>query len=98
MATVRPRIFKAPNKVKKKVSIRKIDYSFEEKDSVSKIVKVINTSKVRVNLEDAKIIVAGGRGVGSRKNFKLIEDAKHCLIISKCCANYRDFAGIARAY
>ena len=74
MATVRPGIFKTPMKDGKKASIRKIDYSFDEKDSVSKIVKVINTSKTSVNLGDAKIIVAGGRGVGSKENFKLIEE------------------------
>ncbi len=79
MATVRPGIFKAPKKGEKKASIRKIDYSFEEKDSVSKIVKVINTSRTTVNLEDAKIIVAGGRGVGSKDNFKLIEELANVL-------------------
>jgi len=79
MATVRPGIFKAPKKGKNKASIRKIDYFFEEKDSVSKIVKVINTSKTTVNLEDAKIIVAGGRGVGSKDNFKMIEDLANVL-------------------
>jgi electron transfer flavoprotein alpha subunit len=30
--------------------------------------------KTKVNLEEAKIIVAGGRGVGSKENFKIIED------------------------
>jgi len=79
MATVRPGIFKAPKKGKNKASIRKIDYLFEEKDSVSKIVKVINTSKTTVNIEDAKIIVAGGRGVGSKDNFKMIEDLANVL-------------------
>ena len=74
MATVRPGIFKALEKKEKDVGIRTIDYTFSEKDSVSKIVKVINTSINSVNLEDAKIIVAGGRGVGSKENFKLIED------------------------
>ena len=79
MATVRPGIFKAPNKIKKEVPVKVIDYNFTEKDSVSKIIKVINTSKTPVNLEDAKIIVAGGRGVGSKENFKLIEDLANVL-------------------
>jgi len=79
MATVRPGIFIAPKKGEKDASIRKINYSFDEKDSVSKIVKVINTSKTTVNLEDAKIIVAGGRGVGSKANFRLIEDLAMAL-------------------
>ncbi|NHJ22429.1 MAG: 4Fe-4S dicluster domain-containing protein [Candidatus Lokiarchaeota archaeon] len=79
MATVRPGIFKEPQKVEKKVSVKKIDYAFEEKDSVSKIIKVINTSKTHVNLEDAKIIVAGGRGVGSKEKFKLIEELADVL-------------------
>jgi len=79
MATVRPGIFKKPEKVKKNVKIRKIDYEFNEKDSVSKIVKVINKEKTHVNLEDAEIIVAGGRGVGSKENFKIIKNLAEVL-------------------
>ncbi|MFW9987868.1 MAG: FAD-binding protein [Candidatus Odinarchaeota archaeon] len=74
MATVRPGIFKMPEKIQKEVNIRTIEYQFEEKDSVSKIVKVISKTKNTVNLEDAKYIVAGGRGVGSKENFKLLEE------------------------
>ncbi|MFX1366922.1 MAG: FAD-binding protein [Promethearchaeota archaeon] len=74
MATVRPGIFKMPEKVQKDVNIRILEYQFKEKDSVSKIVKVINKTKNIVNLEDAKYIVAGGRGVGSKENFKLLEE------------------------
>lgn len=79
MATVRPGIFKIPEKIKKDVKIRKIDYTFKEEDSVSKIVKIVNTSKTPVNLHDAKIIVAGGRGVGSKENFRLIKDLASVL-------------------
>ncbi|MHA1508005.1 MAG: FAD-binding protein [Promethearchaeota archaeon] len=79
MATVRPGIFKKPKKIKKNVPVKVIDYNFTEEDSVSKIIKIINTSKTPVNLEDAKIIVAGGRGVGSKESFKLIEDLASVL-------------------
>ncbi len=79
MSTVRPGIFKAPKKTKKKVKIRKVDYDYKEKDSVTKIIKVINREKTKVNLEDAKIIVSGGRGVGSKENFKILEDLAEVL-------------------
>lgn len=79
MATVRAGIFKMPSKTKRNIKIKKIDYEFKEKDSVSKIVKVISKTKNNVNLEDAKFIVAGGRGVGSRKKFRIIEELAEAL-------------------
>ncbi len=79
MATVRPGIFKTPEKVKKEIKIKKIDYNFKEKDTVSKIVKIITKGKAEVNLEEAEIIVSGGRGVGSKENFKIIEELANVL-------------------
>jgi len=79
MATVRAGIFKMPEKVKKNVNIRKLEYKFKEKDSVLKIVKVISKTRNSVNLEDAKFIVAGGRGVGSKEKFRIIEELAEVL-------------------
>ena len=79
MATVRTGIFKMPEKTRKNVNIRKLEYEFKEKDSVSKIVKVISKTKNNVNLEDAKVIVAGGRGVGSKEKFHIIEELAEVL-------------------
>ncbi|MFX1378201.1 MAG: FAD-binding protein [Promethearchaeota archaeon] len=79
VATVRPGTFKALKSVKRKVKIRKIDYDFKQKDSVTKILKVITKHKEQVNLEDADIIIAGGRGVGSKENFKIIEKLAEIL-------------------
>jgi len=79
MATVRAGIFKMPEKIKKKVNIRMVKYDFKEKDSVSKIVKVISKTRETVNLEDAKFIVAGGRGVGSKEKFRIIEELAEVL-------------------
>ncbi|MBD3256408.1 MAG: 4Fe-4S dicluster domain-containing protein [Candidatus Lokiarchaeota archaeon] len=79
MATVRPGIFKVPERVDKDVKITKLDYDYTEKDSVSKIVKVITKGKAQVNLEDAEIIVSGGRGVGSKEGFQLIEELADVL-------------------
>lgn len=79
MATVRSGIFKMPEKTKKNVNIRKLEYKFKEKDSVLKIVKVISKTRNSVNLEDAKFIVAGGRGVGSKEKFRIIEELAEVL-------------------
>lgn len=79
MATVRPGIFQISEKINKKVNIKKIDYNIEEKDSVTKIVKTIERQKSFVNIEEAEIIVAGGRGVGSKENFKVIKELADVL-------------------
>ncbi|MFX0081979.1 MAG: FAD-binding protein [Candidatus Hodarchaeota archaeon] len=79
MATVRPGIFKPPEKKRKKTEVKKIEYNFKEKDLVTKIIKIIDRERSSVNLEDAEIIVAGGRGVGSRENFKIIEELAEVL-------------------
>ncbi|MFX0177240.1 MAG: FAD-binding protein [Candidatus Hodarchaeota archaeon] len=74
MATVRPGIFKANKEYNKKVKVRKIEKEYKQKDSITKIVKIIEKQKKSINLEDAEIIVAGGRGVGSKEGFKTIEE------------------------
>ncbi|MFX1495904.1 MAG: FAD-binding protein [Promethearchaeota archaeon] len=79
MATVRPGIFEISRDNPKNVNVKIIEKEYKEKDSVSKIVKIINKQKKQVNLEDADIIVAGGRGVGSKEGFKLIESLAKVL-------------------
>jgi len=79
LATVRPGIFKAVTCEKKKIKIIKLEKEYKEKDSVAKIVKIISKEKKKINLEDAEIIVAGGRGVGSKEGFKLIKELAEVL-------------------
>jgi electron transfer flavoprotein alpha subunit len=72
MATVRPRVMKKqeydPDREGQVVSVKP--------DSVSSRTKVLETvrevSETAVNLQDADIIVAGGRGVGGEKGFELL--------------------------
>ncbi|MHA1376847.1 MAG: FAD-binding protein [Candidatus Helarchaeota archaeon] len=79
MSTVRPGIFKIPPKMEKKPKIRIIEPLINEKKLLTKIVKIIKREKKKINLEDAKIIVAGGRGVGSKENYKIIEKLANVL-------------------
>jgi electron transfer flavoprotein alpha subunit/NAD-dependent dihydropyrimidine dehydrogenase PreA subunit len=79
MATVRPGIFKAKKGQKSKPKIITIERNFTEKDSVTKVIKIITKPQQSINLEDAQIIVAGGRGVGSKEGFKLIKELAEVL-------------------
>ncbi len=40
----------------------------------TRIVDVVKEMAETVNLEEAEVIVSGGRGMGSRENFKLVEE------------------------
>lgn len=79
MATVRPGIFTITKEHKRKVKIKRIESQYKEKDSITKIVKTIEKQKTSVNLEEADIIVAGGRGVGSKEGFDLIKELANVL-------------------
>ncbi|MHA1436244.1 MAG: FAD-binding protein [Promethearchaeota archaeon] len=79
MATVRPGIFKTPEKTDKEAKITIIQKNYDVKDTITKIVKIIHKEKIKVNLEDAEIIVSGGRGLGSKENFKIINKLAEIL-------------------
>ncbi len=75
MATVRPGVMTAlkPNK-KRKGKIIKLKPKIAKKDLMTKLLAYAKESHERVNLQDAKVIVAGGRGLGSEKGFKLLQE------------------------
>ena len=74
LATVRPGVMSPikPDK-KRKGEIIKIKPKLSKKDLMTKLVQYVKESHERVNLQDAKVIVAGGRGLGSEKGFKLLQ-------------------------
>ncbi len=75
MATVRPRVFKknTPDK-KRKGQIIKVDFNKERITSRTKLLNFIEDLTERVKIEDADIIVSGGRGLGKAENFQLLEE------------------------
>lgn len=79
MSTVRPGIFKASTEHKREIKIIRIERELNETDSVTKVLKVIKKQKTKINLEDAEIIVSGGRGVGSKEGFEVIKDLADAL-------------------
>lgn len=73
MSTVRPGVMKIAEKVKEKTSVKKVTPSILENEILAKVIDVIKEKKQLVSLGEAEIIVAGGRGVGTKENFKFLE-------------------------
>jgi len=48
--------------------------SLIEKDIGTKVLELVREKKKRANLSEAKVIVAGGRGVGDAGGFKILEE------------------------
>ena len=80
MATVRPRVFarRAPDKARQG-QIIKADFNKDSVTSRSKLLSFVADLTETVKLEDADIIVSGGRGLGKPENFKLLEDLAKAL-------------------
>ncbi len=80
MGIIRPKVFKKPQEDFTKVGkIIKFKTTVEEKDLKTKIIKTIKNNEVNCNLEEAKIIVAGGRGLQLQENFILLKELASVL-------------------
>ncbi|MFH1826051.1 MAG: electron transfer flavoprotein subunit alpha [bacterium] len=83
MSTVRPKVFKKIKNVKCQMSnegnIIRFKPTINPEDLVVKLLEIIKDESVKVNLQEAEIIVSGGRGIQEAKNFKLIEDLAKVL-------------------
>lgn len=79
MATVREGVMPMPEPdVNKKAEVVKCEVNLGLDDL---LVDILNshTEARKVNLKAARVIVAGGAGIGSKENFKMIWDLAHCL-------------------
>ncbi|MEA2036551.1 MAG: electron transfer flavoprotein subunit alpha/FixB family protein [Nanoarchaeota archaeon] len=80
MSTVRPGVMKIEEPSGERTGeVVKVKVDVSEKDIRAKVLKIIKESKKKVDLEGADIIVSGGRGLGKKENFKLIEDLAKLL-------------------
>lgn len=79
MATVRPGAFTALKKdPERRGEIISYKVELKDTDHVTEVLEVVRKER-EINLENAEIIVSGGRGVGSMEGFKLIKKLAHVL-------------------
>ena len=87
MATVRPGVMqKAPREAGKKAEVINYNPGFTPDNKYVEILKVVKAVSDVADIMDAKILVSGGRGVGSAENFKLLDDLAEVLGATVSCS------------
>lgn len=80
MATVRPGVMQKIAPIQgAKANIVEFNPGFTPNNRYVEIMDIVKAVKTTANIMDAKILVSGGRGVGSKENFKLLEDLAEVL-------------------
>lgn len=80
MATVRPGIMKELDvDDSRKGEVIEVPVKLTDKEIKTKILEIVKEARKRVNLEEAQIIVSGGRGVGGKEGFKIIRELAEVL-------------------
>lgn len=74
MSTVRPGVMERGKFDENRTgTIKKVFFELMGEDKNTEVLEVVKTQKNEVKLEEAKIIVSGGRGLGDAKGFQLLE-------------------------
>ena len=75
MATVRPGVMQKIAPITgAKANVIEYNPGFTPDNKYVEILEVVKSVADTVDIQDAKILVSGGRGVGSEENFKLLQD------------------------
>jgi electron transfer flavoprotein alpha subunit len=75
MTTVRPGVMqKLAKDESREGNIEEYKIEFTAADMNVEILEVVKEEKQKANIEEANILVSGGRGVGTKENFENLED------------------------
>jgi len=73
MSTVRPGVMKSLDKdFNRNGSIEKISVDLNEKDMNVEVIEIVKETKEKINIEEANVLVSGGRGIGDKENFEIL--------------------------
>ncbi len=74
MATVRPGVFSRLTEKNYDFTVENVEVKLEASDIRTTILEIVKANKEVVDISEAKVIVSGGRGVGSKENFSLLQE------------------------
>ncbi|HAX25117.1 MAG TPA: electron transfer flavoprotein subunit alpha/FixB family protein [Thermomicrobiales bacterium] len=78
LVQIRPKAF-AAEEVGGQADVRPVGIAIEERTLRTKVIETVVEASEGPNLEDASIIVSGGRGLGQPENYALVEDLAKTL-------------------
>ncbi|WP_096154493.1 MULTISPECIES: electron transfer flavoprotein subunit alpha/FixB family protein [Bacillus] len=80
MATVRPKVMKAlPREEGRKGNLIEEKIDLKEEDIRTKVLKIVRETMKKARIDEADIVVAGGKGLGSESGFQLVHQLANVL-------------------
>ncbi|MGI6580387.1 MAG: electron transfer flavoprotein subunit alpha/FixB family protein [Saccharofermentanales bacterium] len=80
MATVRPGVMVKKEKDEKRTGeIVNFNYTLEKNNKFVTVEEVIKETKTKIDIQDADILISGGRGVGGPENFVILQDLAEAI-------------------
>lgn len=79
MATVRPGVFSKLTEKRTNYNVENVDVALEQADIRTTVLEVVKANKDILDIGEAKVIVAGGRGVGNKENFEMLQELADVL-------------------
>lgn len=79
MSTVRPGVMEILQKdISRLGSIEEFNVELSQKDINVEILEVVKETKEKVNIEEAEVLISGGRGIGNPEYYKMLKElAEH---------------------
>ncbi|GMQ62552.1 electron transfer flavoprotein subunit alpha/FixB family protein [Vallitalea maricola] len=75
MSTVRPGVMQKLEKdTSREGDVEQYNMDINESDMTYKILEVVKEEKEKINIEDANVLISGGRGIGKADNFTILKE------------------------